>query len=49
MKDDLKDGSILWDIWSFAAIILESDMDVNEYKEVMTERQGLTKAEKHIE
>ena len=38
-----------WDIWAFAAIILESDMEVNEYKEVMTERQGLTKADKHIE
>lgn len=30
-------------------MILESDMDVDEYKQVMTERAGLQKASKHCE
>lgn len=49
LRDDLLDGSTEWDIWAFAAIILESDMEVNEYKEVMSERGSLQKAGKHIE
>lgn len=49
MRDDLLDGSTEWDIWAFAAIILESDMEVSEYKEVMSERGSLQKATKHIE
>ena len=49
LRDDLFDGSTEWDIWAFAAIILESDMEVNEYKEVMSERGSLQKAGKHIE
>jgi hypothetical protein len=38
LNEDLPDGSILWDVWAFAAIILECDMEIDEYKEVMTER-----------
>ena len=49
INDNLKDGSVLQDIWAFAAIILESDMDVNEYKGVMSERGSLAKATKHLE
>ena len=32
MNEDLRDGSVLWDIWALAAMILECDMEVNEYK-----------------
>ena len=49
MNDNLKDGSILWDIWAFAAIILESDMDADVYKQVNSERESITKAQKHLE
>ena len=45
---DLADGSILWDVWSLAAIILESDMDTNEYLHVMTERGALQKASEYL-
>lgn len=48
-NEDLKDGSTLWDIWAFGAVILECDMEVDEYKQVMTEREGVRKAEKHVE
>ena len=48
-NEELKDGSILWDVWALCAMILESDMDVDEYKQVMTERAGLLKATKHCE
>ena len=44
MNEDLRDGSVLWDMWAFAAIILECDMEVNEYKQVMEERESLMKA-----
>jgi len=27
----LRDGSVKWDLWSYAAIILESDMPVKKY------------------
>jgi serine/threonine protein kinase len=49
MRDELRDGSIYWDIWSLGAVILECDMEIDEYKQVMTERAGLLKAEKHLE
>ena len=31
---DTKDGSSLWDVWAFAAIVLESDMEVDAYVRV---------------
>lgn len=46
---DTKDGSILWDIWAFSAIILESDMEVDSYIRVMSERGAIVKAEKYLE
>ena len=49
MGQDTKDGSILWDIWAFCAIILESDMEVDAYVRVMSERGALFKAEKYME
>ena len=46
---DTKDGSHLWDVWALAAIILESDMEVDAYVRVMSERGSLFKAEKYRE
>jgi serine/threonine protein kinase len=44
----LLDGSPLWDVWALGAIILESDMEVDVYLRVNTERETLTKAEGHL-
>ena len=49
MGQDTKDGSHLWDVWALAAIILESDMEVDAYVRVMSERGALIKAEKYLE
>ncbi len=49
LNEDLRDGSVLWDVWAFAAIILECDMEANEYKQVMEESESMMKAPKHLE
>lgn len=46
---ELRNGSTLWDIWSLGAIILESDMEKDEYMVINSERGGLGKAAKHLE
>ena len=46
---DTKDGSSLWDVLAFAAIVLESDMEVDAYVRVQTERGAVFKAEKYLE
>jgi serine/threonine protein kinase len=38
---NLEDGSILWDVWAFCAIVLECDMETDEYLRVATERGSL--------
>ena len=46
--DGLPAGSLLWDVYSYACIILESDMEIDEYLEIQSERESLLKAEKYI-
>ena len=43
------DGSTAWDRWALGAIILESDMQKDEYFNVCQERGSLAKASMHIE
>ena len=45
----MEDGSTLWDIWSLGAMILECDMDKDEYMRINSERGSLQKAEKVTE
>jgi serine/threonine protein kinase len=47
-KDDLRDGSTKWDIWSLGAMILEANLDKNDYLRVNTQRGTIFKAEKHL-
>lgn len=47
-KNYLRDGSTRWDVWALAAMILEADMPSGEYRNVMSERGGLAKAEEHV-
>ena len=42
-----RDGSRKWDIWSLAAIILEADMDLDEYLHTRDERGALSKFHQH--
>jgi hypothetical protein len=35
-------------LYAFACIILESDLEIDEYLIVNSEREGLLKAEKHV-
>ena len=35
-------------MYAFACIILESDLEIDEYLIVNSEREGLLKAEKHV-
>ncbi len=37
-KEQLRDGSTKWDIWSLGAMILEADLDRNAYLRVKNER-----------
>lgn len=43
------DGSIMWDLYSLAAIAIECDMAAEEYKRVKDERQGKQAINKHLE
>lgn len=47
-SDELRDGSTRWDIWALGAMILESDLDKNEYLRVNTQRGSHFKAEKYL-
>jgi len=44
--DDLPAGRVIWDVYSYACIILESDMEMDEYLAIHTERESMVKAEK---
>jgi hypothetical protein len=46
--DDIPAGSPLWDVYAYACIILESDMEMDEYLAIQSERESLLKAEKYI-
>jgi hypothetical protein len=37
LNDELRDGSSRWDIWAIGAIILESNMERDEYLETLTD------------
>ena len=49
MREKWTSGSIQWDIWALAAIILECDMPQLEYYAVKCEKQAKDKAKKHFE
>jgi hypothetical protein len=48
VRDDWRDGSKKWDVWSFAAILLECDMDKDEYLHTKDDSQAKYKLRKHI-
>ena len=47
IRPNLKDGSVLWDVWAIAAIILEADMRPGEYYGVKDERGAHFKGLEH--
>lgn len=49
MKENLKDGSVYWDIWALAAIVLECEMELNSYMAINSERGTVLKLEKYLE
>lgn len=49
IRDTWNNGSVQWDIWALAVIILESDMEVNEYIICDSEREGKAAIKKHTE
>jgi hypothetical protein len=49
LRDTWHNGSIQRDIWSLAVIILESDMEQNEYAQCDSEREGKAAIKRHIE
>ena len=46
---NLRDGSFTWDVWALGAIILESDMEKDEYFVVNQERGSIAKATAHLD
>ena len=46
---NLRDGSVAWDTWALGAIILESDMEKDEYFAVNQERGSIVKATAHLD
>lgn len=48
VRDDWRDGSTKWDIWSLVAIILECDMKVGIFKTADDEQHSLYFARNHI-
>lgn len=46
-REDWRDGSIKWDIWSIVAIILECDMRVGIFKSADNEEHSLYFAREH--
>ena len=47
-KGDLRDVSTKWDIWALGAMVLEADLDRNEYLRVKNERGTNFHATKHL-
>ena len=47
-KEDLRDGSTKWDIWSLGAMVLEADLGINEYLRVNSENGAIFKAGKYL-
>ena len=43
-----RDGSIKWDVWSFAAMLLEADMDKDEYIYTNNETEARLKLRRHL-
>jgi hypothetical protein len=48
LKDNWKDGSTKWDVWSLAAMILEADLKVNSFFKVKNVKEALDLAVKHL-
>jgi serine/threonine protein kinase len=48
LKPHWRDGSIRWDVWSFAAMLLEADLDKEEYIHTNNETEARLKLRKHL-
>ena len=44
-----QDGSILWDMYALACIVVECDMPKDQYQRVKDERAGKSLIKKHVE
>ena len=47
-NENIRDGSTKWDIWALAVIILEADMEIDEYFSVKDERSSKRKVFEHF-
>lgn len=48
VRDDWRDGSKKWDVWSLAAILLEADMEKDEYIKTKDDKETKCKLRKHL-
>jgi hypothetical protein len=48
LREDWRDGSVRWDVWAMAAIILESNMEKDAYYDTKDERDSVSKARQHL-
>ncbi len=46
-RDKLRDGSVKWDLWAYAAKVLEADMKEKKYYAANRESTSLKMAEEH--
>lgn len=48
LRENWRNGSIKWDIWALAAMILEADMERREYYKCHSELETKNRARKHM-
>ena len=48
VRDDWRDGSKKWDVWAIAAILLEADMEKDEYLKTKDDKETKCKVRKHL-
>ena len=48
MRDDWRDGPKRWDVWSIAAMLLECDMEKDEYLKAKQDKDTKKMLRKHL-
>ena len=47
-KPNMDDGSPRWDVWALGAVILEADMEKDQYLNIDSERAAQNLCQKHL-
>ena len=48
MRDDWRDGSKKWDVWAISAMLLECDLDKDDYLKTKDDKEAKVKVRKHL-